>query len=63
VVDDVLADQARRLAKIAGVDLLAVHFSNSEQGTSFINADVWPDLADDGVADAVLAYLQHGYVR
>lgn len=57
-VDDALAIQARRLADLAQVDLLAVQFSSSEPGASFISANVWPDIATNEVADAILAYLQ-----
>lgn len=57
-VDKALADQARRLATFACVDLLAVQFSGPEPGAYFVRADVWPELAADEVEDAVLSYLQ-----
>lgn len=53
-----LTAQARRLADAAGVGLLAVRFSGSEPGAAFVGADLWPEIATDGVADAVLDYLQ-----
>jgi hypothetical protein len=56
-VEPGLARQARRLADVAGVDLLAVYFSGPEQGAALLGADLWPDLTDDAVADAVLDYL------
>jgi hypothetical protein len=56
--DEVLQSQARRLAEVAEVELLAVRFSGPECGARFVSADVYPDLADDQVAGAVLDYLE-----
>jgi hypothetical protein len=61
--DQVLQSQARRLADLAGVDLLAVRFSGPEYGACFVSADVFPDLTEDRVAGAVLEYLQSGPAR
>ena len=57
-VHERLAEHTRCLADMAQVDLLAVQFSSSEPDAYFISANIWPDLAADGVADAILAYLQ-----
>jgi hypothetical protein len=62
-VTDDLASQARRLADVAGVDLLAVRFSGPEPGALFVGADPWPDVGTDAVADAVLEYLRGGSGR
>lgn len=51
--DAALAELARRLADTAGVDLLAVQFSNS----LFVSADPFPSTLDGDVADAILAHL------
>ncbi|MGA3092427.1 MAG: hypothetical protein ABSD75_27800 [Terriglobales bacterium] len=59
-VEDDLQRQARRLADMVGVELLAVRFSGPERGASFVSADSLPDFSDDGLADAVLAYLRDG---
>jgi len=59
-VDKELAQQALRLAGLAGADLLAVHFSGPELGAYFVHADVWPDVTSryyPGATDAVLEYL------
>jgi hypothetical protein len=61
--DRVLQKQARRLADLAAVELLAVRFSGPECGARFVSADVFPDLADDRVAEAVLEYLKPGPER
>jgi hypothetical protein len=58
-----LQRQALRLARLAGVELLAVHFSSAERGAHFVGADAFPNLSDDGVADAVLEYLRRGPTR
>jgi hypothetical protein len=55
-----LAAQARRLADVAGVDLLDVLFSGPEPTATFVGASIWPDLDATGVADAALAYLRQG---
>jgi hypothetical protein len=52
--------QARQLAELAGVELLAVHFSSPEPDARFVTAGLVPGLTDDRVADAVLAYLRAG---
>ncbi|MGH8066014.1 MAG: hypothetical protein ACRERE_12450 [Candidatus Entotheonellia bacterium] len=59
-VDQALARQARCLADVAGVDLLAVRFSGAEPGSRFVSANPWPDITPDDVADAILEYLQEG---
>lgn len=62
-VDKSLAIQARRLADVANVDLLAVQFSGSGPSSSFINAHLWPDVANSDVADAVIEYFQQRHSR
>ncbi len=56
-VDPALAASARRLAHAAGVDLLSAHFDSPDPGARLVGADLWPDLATDEQADAVLAYF------
>jgi hypothetical protein len=51
---------AKHLARLAGVELLAVHFSNPEKDARFVTADTFPDLSGDKAADAVLDYLRSG---
>ncbi len=58
-----LQQQALRLARLAGVQLLAVHFSSAERGAHFVGASVFPNLSDDAVADAVFEYLRRGPKR
>jgi hypothetical protein len=55
-----LHQQALRLARLAGVDLLSVDFSSRERGAYFVGANVSPDLSDHEIADAVLEFLQSG---
>ena len=61
--DQGLQRQARCLADLAEVDLLAVRFSSPEYGARFVNADISPDLSDDRIGDAVLEYLRRGPER
>jgi hypothetical protein len=49
--------RARLLAKTAGVDLLAAHFTGPEPEGQLVSASVWPDLTSPEVADAVLQHL------
>ena len=58
--DPHLQIHARRLANLAGVDLLAVHFSSPEPDARFVAADSFPGLSDEKVAGAVLGYLRAG---
>jgi hypothetical protein len=55
--DERVADQARQLARAAGVDLLAAHFTKVEGTHKFWGADLWPDVTLPGVADAILDFL------
>ena len=62
----VLLHQTRALARVAGVDLLAVQFAGPDPGSAFVGASLWPDITDDRIAGAVLRYLQrasHGSSR
>jgi hypothetical protein len=59
-IDDVhpaLAEQARRLADIAGVNLLGVQFSGAEADAGFVGVNLFPDIDDRRVADAALNYF------
>jgi hypothetical protein len=56
-VHPALGQQARQLADAAGVDLLTVYFSGSEPGSQFVRADLWPDMAQDEVANAIFAHV------
>ena len=62
-VEPGLQRQALCLARLAEVELLAVHFSSPERGAHFVSADVFPNLSDDRLADAVLEYLRAGLTR
>jgi hypothetical protein len=52
-----LAANARRLARAAGVGLLAVYFDADDKAASLTGANLWPELTEDEVIDAVLDYL------
>jgi hypothetical protein len=62
-VEPALRRQAQCIADLAGVELLAVHFSGPERGARFVSADVFPKLSEDRLADAVLDHLQGGLAR
>jgi hypothetical protein len=55
--------QALSLARLAQVDFLSIHFSGPERGAHFAGANVFPDLSDDKVTDAILEYLQDALTR
>jgi hypothetical protein len=60
VVGDVapaLARHARELAVAAGVELLGVQFDGTTTGSRFLDATLWPDVADDAVAAALLDHF------
>jgi hypothetical protein len=56
-VHPTVGQQARQLADAAGVDLLTVYFSGSEPGSQFVRADLWPDMTQDEVANAIFAHV------
>ena len=55
-VEPLLLEQARQLARVAGVTLLRVGFSGPEVGSLLAGVDLIPDLTDE-VTDAVLDLL------
>jgi len=61
--DPVLRSQARCLADLAGVELLAVRFSSPERGACLVGADTFPTISDGWLADAVLECLRGGLAR
>src|SRR5215471_16038591 len=52
-----LTGWARQLAGAAGVDVLAVQFTSAKRGSKFLNASLWPNVASDDVADAIIDRL------
>ena len=55
--DPVLHHAARRIAAIAHAQLLSVSFSGPGPDANFVGADIFPSLADDSIADAVMGLL------
>ena len=55
--DKRLAKHARRLAAMAGVDMLAVHFDGRDSGARLFGADLRPDISSTAIADAILETL------
>jgi hypothetical protein len=61
--DGTLAEQALRLARIAGTEFLAVRFSQPEAPATFTGASLWPDVDDPETADALRTYLQTDHTK
>lgn len=59
-VDTTVMAGARRLARAANVEMLAVHVSGSDSDAIFLGADPLPDLASQETVDAILEYLEEG---
>jgi hypothetical protein len=55
--DRMLAIHARRLAAVAGVDMLAVRFDRPDAGARLVRADLRPDISSPAIADALLDTL------
>jgi hypothetical protein len=55
--DEGIGQAARRLALIAGTDLLSVELSNGGTAARFLDANPMPGIGEPAVADAVLGYL------
>ena len=49
--------QARRLADIAKMDFLTVHFNSAEADATFVGVNIFPDIDNGSVADAALSYF------
>ncbi|MBV8631377.1 MAG: hypothetical protein JOZ83_10665 [Silvibacterium sp.] len=56
--DPVLKQHAINLCRTAEVELLSLQFSGAERDARLVGVDVFPDLADDAVATAVVEYLR-----
>lgn len=52
-----LERQARMLSLAAGLDFVTVRFSSPTDEAVFLDATLWPDLADPTIAEAVLRHL------
>jgi hypothetical protein len=55
--DRMLAMYARRLAAVAGVDMLAAHFDGPDARARLLGADLRPDISSPAIADAILGTL------
>jgi hypothetical protein len=55
--DRFMHDGARRIARHANVELLAVSFVGSGKGARFLSASLWPDISAPDVAAAVQEHL------
>jgi hypothetical protein len=52
-----VVDRVLRLARLAAVELVAVHLNTCENEPKLQRVDLWPDVSDPAVADAVLSLL------
>jgi len=57
-VDRTLAMKARRLAAVAGVDMVAIHFDSPEADARLLGADLRPNISSPEIADAILETLE-----
>ena len=57
--DEKLVQQAKALARIAGVDFLSVQFSSPGPDAFFVRASVCPEAITPEVAEALFAHLVH----
>lgn len=48
---------ARRLAQAAELDLVTVRFSSPDNDARFVDASLWPNLADHAIAAAVMRHV------
>jgi hypothetical protein len=55
--DRFLHESARRIARCARVELLAVTFAGSGKDARFASANLWPNISDPDFADAVQDHL------
>lgn len=59
-VAEALGEGAVRLARVAGLSLCTVRFDGVAAGAGFIDAELFTDLGDPRVADALLDHLDRG---
>jgi hypothetical protein len=55
---EVLVKRAHALAQAARVDLLSVQFDGQGPDAKFVDANLWPDLGDARIAEAVIDLLR-----
>jgi hypothetical protein len=55
--DRMLAMYARRLAAVAGVDMLVAHFDAPDASARLLGAGIRPDISSPAIADAILETL------
>jgi hypothetical protein len=48
---------ARRLAQAAELDLVTIRFSSPNDDAKFLDASLWPNLADRTIATAVMRHV------
>ena len=58
-----LCDQARRLADIAGVEMLTVRFSGLDEDAEFVEAFLSADVSQPDVADSILGCFRNTAFR
>ncbi|MEX5213412.1 MAG: hypothetical protein NW703_04540 [Nitrospiraceae bacterium] len=56
-VSPCLVQRARMLTRAAGLEFATVQFSTMYDDAIFLGVSLWPDLADEAIAEAVLRYL------
>jgi hypothetical protein len=61
--DPILHSHGRCLAALTQVELLAVQFTGRDRHAHLINADLFPDLSDDSIAEAVLDHFERASER
>src|SRR5262249_49511904 len=59
-VSPVLEERAQKVARRAGVSLLHAYFPGPPEAPVFLGADVWVDLYQPSITDAVLSLLLRG---
>lgn len=52
-----LVQRARMLTRAAGLEFATVQFSTMYDDAIFLGVSLWPDLADEPIAEAILRYL------
>jgi hypothetical protein len=57
VASPTVLEYARRLARYANVQLLSVQFRLAQGSPTLIGAHLWPDLASEEIAAAILEYF------
>jgi len=56
-----LVSYAKSIARVIGIDYLAVNFNHADKDACFVNIDLWPTITHE-MARLMLDYIVNGHI-